>query len=1332
MCAQQFPIRHLGLNNGLSNNSATAVYQDESGYMWFGTFNGLNRYDGRDFKVYRNNPKDMESLPGSAVNCITGDSDNNLWIGCSNGPAVFNNTRTAFRTLTYRDQDKVVRPLTVTTHQIVHLKHKNLTLLATKSMLAEFKNPKEPGCAVTLMGKTDYWARGLSFDEQHNIFYVFVNNVGLCTYKPLSAKLEVLDRTLNFANCLMFDNGHLWIGSDEGLYRYNIKEGTYSANLFDQKRIVRDLLKTGQTLYVATDGNGVYTVADRSLAPVVYSPNATGGFLESKAVYDVYKSSSGELWFATLRGGVSMIGARPLYFDHFKNTYPGSTEQARNFIMSFCEDRERNLWIGTEGAGLYYWDRKSNLYTAYTSASSADKRLKSDFVTSIVRGSDDAIWVAMWKGGVCRIEPGSGRITNFSIYNPYTQKPEQESWLLYKDKQEGLWLAATNEGALYRYDPVKKNFVIYDPKLIDVTCMLQTHEGLIWGGTLNSIICIDPARHTSRSFPISYNVRCVLEDRRNRLWFGCADGGLLLFDRKKGNYIRYTTDNGLSNNTIFRLLEDSKGHLWMSTFEGLSMFNPETLEFKNFFVPDGLQSNQFNWNAGIKLSDGTMAFGGINGFNIFTPEKVADYHDVREILLNGFIVDNKPLTVNSPFVKTRNLERITGVELPYNKGTFSFEFVYLDYINADKINFAYSLEGWDKEWNFVGKNRRANYSQLKEGDYIFRVKALDINGKEIRSRTLVHIHILPPWYRTWWAFACYFILAVGAVYAYIAYSRNKERLRYEVKLARLERLKEKELTEKQLSMFTFIAHELRSPLSLIINPLKHAISQETGKKSNVDLTVAYRNARRLLGLTDQLLLFRKADSDADILKLSTINLNALCSEVYQFFVYRAGENSLEFTLNLPEDTVSIVGDFEKLEIAVFNILSNAFKFTPKSGKITFTLKVLGDSIAIVITDTGRGIAALEIDTIFEKFRQSGATSGADRGFGIGLFVARHFISKHHGTITCVSKPGEGSTFTISLPKAQEHFGDVPYDDHNFKSSGFVEELLAAQETLVGDPAGEEMPLHNDVGEEVISQKKSLVVVDDNPEMKKYLVNLFSEKYIVSGADDGNTGLALIKKVMPDIIVSDITMEGLNGIELCRAVKQNEALSHIPLILLTATTTPESQLKGLTEGADDYITKPFDNELLLARVEAILRGRSQLRKYFLDSITLSESSNKVPEEYREFLQRCIEIVEKNLTNKDFSLKNFSSQMGMSHSSLYKKIKTISGQTAAAFIRSIRLRRGAVLLLTENYTIAQVGSLVGIDDSRYFREQFSKVFGMTPSQYIKKYKTSFNRDLNIIQR
>jgi signal transduction histidine kinase/DNA-binding response OmpR family regulator/streptogramin lyase len=1328
--AQEKPVKFLDISDGLSNNSVTTIFQDSDGYMWFGSYDGLNRYDGYNFKVFRNRINDKKSLLFNTIYNIEGDSNKNLWIGGSNGVCIYNKSTASFHSVRYISLNKKSQILKDIIHQIRTVS-KNLVLVASQNLgLIAFENASFIGNHIPLvmLGNRNfvynYDPLAIEDDKKNASCWVYVRNVGLCKYTYNSKKLNVVFKfSLEVKAMKMNNDGNLWIGTDEGLFLCNTKTGVLSENYFSNKCIVSGIhLEKEGEIWLTTDGCGIYQILGKSKKAVPYNTIKNNQLAKSNSVWSLYKDKSGNKWFGSLRGGVSMLSNTPKYF---KSVRDNAKDPAENFILSFCEDEKNNLWVGTDGAGLKYWDRKSDTYVNYSN------KLSSSFITGIIRDNNNDIWISTWAGGVNRINKSNNTVTQFSCYNPLTRQNEKNIWLVYKDSKTNIWASATNEGALYLFDRAANRFVLFDKSVTNLQCLTETTDGKIWGGNYSNLYSIEKESRKINKIAIGKPVRCIHEDKDKNLWLGTQEGGLLLFNRKTNTFKRLTTDDGLPSNTILRLLEDKEGNLWMSTYNGICRFDKKRKTFRNFSVNDGLQSNQFSFNAGIKLSTGEFLFGGINGFNIFFPEAVKSFNQENNVLLSDFYVNNQPVEDSKVEVASdKNQSKIKQVSLEYDQTTLSLEFVAIDYNNADKINYAYFLDGWDEQWNYVGQARKANYSRLPEGKYTFKVKTTNFKGGWNKEVSLVTIEVLPPWYRTWWAYSLYLLSVVGILFAYLQYSKNKEKLKYKVKIAELESKKEKEIAEKQSSMFTYISHEFRTPLSLIINPLKKAVIKENVQNgsSGSDLAIAHRNARRLLSLVDQLLLFRKAENDADSLRLSNINVNNLCNEVYQCFVNQAKDKNIQYNFIIPDHEIEMIGDYEKIEISLFNLMSNAFKYTHDGGEINLILSENETEVILEISDNGNGIEKKDIEVIFEKFKQINSKVSVGTGFGIGLYIVKYFTDKHKGTVSCTSEPGKGSAFKLTFLKGSSHFENARITDEIPQRSQLFDELIIddIEENNTISKVSE-----NDFKNNLLTEKRTVLIIDDNAEIRGYLIKLFTPNYIIYNAENGEEGLKLTKKHMPDLVISDITMEEMDGLELCRKIKESDTLSHIPVILLTASKNPETHLQGISDGADDYIMKPFDDDILVARVESLLKNRSNLRTYFLNSITLKENTQKVPEEYQEMLKKCIDIVEANIHKRDFTIKNFAIEMGMSHRTLYTKIKIISGQTLNAFIRSVRIRRAAMLMLTEEMNIAQASAEVGFEDPKYFRQQFVKLFGMTPSEYIKKYKNSFNADLNIIK-
>jgi signal transduction histidine kinase/DNA-binding response OmpR family regulator len=1076
-----------------------------------------------------------------------------------------------------------------------------------------------------------------------------------------------------------------------------------------------------QVLWIGCDGDGLWRLSPTSPEPTPCLSSTGGAIVNSNSIYAIYADEEDRKWVGTLRGGINVIHPHSNAFRHITYSAGGENNLTDNFILSFGEDKNQNLWIGTDGAGLRYWDRKKNLFTSYVHNASDPKSISSNFITGILRDSRNDIWVSTWFGGINKLEKNSGSFKHYTCFNTATNAEENNAWFVYEDKDHKIWASTTNNGTLYLFNPKRDSFEIFDRNIVNVQCVAEDSEGNFWGGNYTSLILIDRIQKKHVVYKLDYTVRFIHEDKNKNFWVGTEGGGLLLFDRRKGTYLRFTTAEGLPGNTVLRTLEDNKNNLWLSTYNGLSKFNTVTRTCRNFSQSDGLQSNQFSFNAGLILKSGEFLFGGIKGFNIFWPDSVYDHRDKPAIFLTGLKIDNHNVEADDAFVKKRTLEKINEVSVPFNQAIFSIDFIDLEYTGADKIRYAYILEGWDKDWNYVNNIRTANYSRLQEGSYNFKIKVTRGDGVWSEETRLLKVIVLPPWYRTWWAYLLYVLSLVSASYLYVLYNKRQERLKYEVRLAHIEKEKEKELTEKKIDFFTHISHEFRTPLTLIINPVRDLL-QRTGKSEenfelNHELNIVHRNARRLRSLIDQLLIFRKADVEADKMKFCRINFSNLCNEVFLCFVQQARTNRQEYIFDCDDNELMVYADREKMEITLYNLVSNAIKYTPEGGKIIFSVHQTEHEVEVTITDNGYGIPADAASQLFGKFYQAGNTP-VKSGFGIGLYLVKHFVEAHKGEVSFKSDAGEGTSFVVRLKKGNAH---LPAQ----LISNLAEEESVLLEELVDEPKTQD----ESKVEDLVSDRSTIVVVDDEKQIRQYLLQILSDKYKVMEAMNGIDAMKLVRKHLPDLVISDIQMDGMDGIELCRRIKEDQTVNHIPVLLLTGSLGTETELKSLEGGADGYITKPFDKEILLVRVENIFKSRNELQKYFFNEVTLQKNAQKISPEYKEFLDKCIAIVEKHLDDEDFTIKKLALEIGMSHSNLYKKVKSISGQSITSFIRFLRLRKAAEIMITTDCNVNQVAFQVGIIDIKYFRSQFNKLFGMNPSEYIKKYRRPFNKSYHL---
>ena len=1333
-------ITHLGIQQGLSNNSVRCIYQDHNGLMWFGTYDGLNCYDGYGFKVFRNKIKDTGSLPHNYIYTIHEDRHNNLWIGTGQGAAVYNRIADRFSPVYFHwFQSNQQYKLTCNVNAIASDAGGNIFFATNGWGMFIIKSGETVAAQVPVHKGNEetlwYNVQSVCVDKQQRT-WLFIEGIGLCSFDVKKNAIRVVNNARTSANCIKpDDNGNIWIGTDDGLYKYTIASNTFTQHYTEgpgalsNNNVIGIYADGQQNLWLGTRGGGVNILNITTGKFDYLLPGESKSQLSSESVQAICVDKESRIWMGTLKGGIDIIDVQKSRFQTITHNPLNPNSLINDFVGAFYEDQNDDLFIGTDGGGMSIWDRKLNRFTNYRHNISDNRSLSSNSVSCIKQDYLGNTWIATFGGGINKYNPASGSFDHYKCINETNGDENKQVCLLYEDRDKNFWATTFGNGKLYRLNRAKDRFEMFDTRLNDLIAITEDHAGVLWAGNSHQLIKIDKQKKEHVFYEVNKPVRAIYEDAHHNLWVGTEGGGLILFDRIKGNIaVRYSTADGLTNNAVLNILEDQAGFLWVSTFNGLSKFNPVKKIFQNFYQSDGLQSNQFSYNAAIKLHTGELAFGGISGFNLFYARDVHTRDFMPAVLFSGIWVNNKPLSEVRGYIQQAGSDGVTSLKIPYDEAILSVHFTALEYSSPDKVSYAYFLEGWDKNWNYTGNVRTINYNNISEGSYTLRIKSTNAEGVWNTKEAAMKIIVLPPWYRSWWAYCLYIVVVASFIYVYVTYKKRQAKLKYEIKLAHVNAEKEKEINEKRDAFFTNISHEFRTPLTLIINPIKDILRRIDSPEDEKDLNVVYRNARRLLSLIDQLLIFRKADVEADKMKFAKHNFYNLCREVYLCFVQQTKANQLKYLFECDNPNLELYVDREKMEIILYNLISNAIKFTPPGGSIVFAVNERDEDIQLYIQDTGCGIPKDGTSKLFDKFYQVTSSKANQKpGFGIGLYLVKHFMLAHKGTVSFETAENMGTTFFLTLPKGKDHLNNQTILDEARSEPVFLEELLE-------EPVEAEAPatIKENKPEELVTDRHTILIADDDKEIRQYLQQMLKDKYEVIEAVNGEEAFAIVQKQFPDLVISDIRMDAMTGIELCSKIKKDAALNHIPVILLTGSSGPQTELQSIEEGADLYITKPFDKDLLLARVENIFKMRSELRSYFFNEITLKQNTLKVSLEYKEFLTNCIAIVERHLTDEQFTIKVLAKEIGMSHSNLYKKIRMLSGQSITNFIRFIRLRRAAELMLKNECNVNQAAFEVGISDIKYFRTQFNKLFGMNPSEYIKKYRNSFNNQYNLGNR
>ncbi len=1325
--ALSLPVKYLGIEQGLSNNVVTCILQDHYGFMWMGTYNGLNRYDSSNFLVYNNVWGDTNSLVANHVNHLSEDAARRIWVGTQQGLVYFSYDDAKFHPV-YYVADNTHRKTKINSNINGLVSGKNGdTYIATDNAGLFVYHPADGLATQIKLNKnnTGYNVQAVMVDDRQQL-WLFIKDVGLCVYRSQTRTIAVVNSTLKTAACLKNDHQNIiWIGTELGLYEYNLLSKTLHVMRSPEYPLTSNnihnvLLSKDNKLWIGTDGGGL-NILDLKTRKLSYLlPGESDGLLRSGAVADIYEDKESRKWIATLRGGVHIIDNKLQNFQLIKHDPLNKNSLVNNFVLSFCEDEHNNLWIGTDGGGLSFWNNQKKTYTNFVSRFNDPSSLSSNFVVSIVKDYTNKIWVASFSGGIDLYDQRTGRFRQYRCYNPEKKIEENNLWKLFEDAAHRLWAGTTRDGALYLYNRQLDKFELFDKSLMNIHTLFEDKAGVLWAGDYKRLIKIDTKHKKHEFININNGLRSMLEDKKGNFWIGTEGGGLLLYNRQRKTFKRFTEADGLPGNSVLNILEDEKGRLWMSTYNGISMFDPVSGKFKNYVAADGLQSNQFNYNAALKLRSGEMLFGGIRGFNRFYPSQIISSHQDAVLRVTGLKVNNVPLESRPDYLDEGTLVAIKKITVPYNEATLAFDYVALAYSFPEKIRYAYFLEGWDRTWNDVGTVKTAYYTRLNPGTYTLKIRATNTAGAWLPP-VLIHITILSPWYLTWWALSLYVIAGFTALYLIRQNRIRQIKLQYAIEMANANIEKEKELNEKKLSFFTNISHEFRTPLTLIINPIKDLLNIED-QETKSELNTIYRNARRLLGLVDQLLLFRKTESENDSLNIVRNNFYLICNDVFVCFAQQAKTKQISYSFKCENEHIELYADREKIEIALFNLISNAFSFTPDGGKIEVSVEENEHTILFRIADNGYGVAGDMEGKIFDKFYQ-GKNSSLSKGFGIGMYLVKTFIEQHGGNIHHSKTAGGGMTFSLELLKGNAHFSTAQLTTAGNISAGYISEVLVDE---VPETEQKEDGVHLEL---MISNQQTILVIDGNAEIRAYIRKIFKANYAVIDAADGQEGLLQIRRYMPDIVISDVVMDGLSGIELCSLIKLDTSLSHIPVILLTADYSPELKLKGLEAGAVDFISKPFEKDLLMARVSGMLKIKDELQHYFYSEITLKTDTRTISEIHKDFLYQCIGVIEAALMDTEFDVNRISSAMGMSYSSLLKKIKAITGQSLNAFIRFIRLRKAAELMIHTNCNVNEAAFQVGINDVKYFRAQFHKLFGINPSDFIKKHRKAFQKSYHL---
>lgn len=981
-----------------------------------------------------------------------------------------------------------------------------------------------------------------------------------------------------------------------------------------------------------------------------------------------------------------------------------------NVVSSIMEDDKHNLWIGTEGEGLNYLNRETNTYTNYRYSPNNPNSLSSNLVKSIIKDNKNRIWVGTHLGGLNLFNPETNNFIRFTSKKDDTSSiSNDEITSIFEDGKGRFWVG-TNNG-LNSFNPETGKFIrnringLHDAVFFIYEDAMHT----IWVATNAGLYQLkaNEIKFTSRLAGgqqiLPYNtISCIAEDKKGFFWLGTFRNGLFKLDTKKHRYHKISEADGLPSNNIVGILEDNKNNLWVSTDNGLCKYNPEKKSFNIYNIKDGLPGNEFNYKSLLKDSKGEFFFGSLSGMISFFPDDIKQNKNIPKALFTGLKLFNKSINLtNNDGLLDSNISITKSVTFKSNDNVFAIDFTVLNFIKPDKNLYAYKLVGFEKNWNYVSIPS-ANYTNLSPGNYTLLVKGSNNDGLWTSEATQLKIKVLPPFYKTWWAYLIYLCITAAILFVFVRYL-----------LIRAVLTKEKEINELKLEFFTNISHEIRTPLTLIIGPLEKIIDNAQDNPSlNRDLQPIKNNADRLMNLVTELLDFRKAESGKMTLQVSSGNIVKFCKEIFLAFQNMALSNNIDYNFKSESDEMTLYFDKVQFEKVLFNLLSNAFKFTHKGGQISLKIQQDENTVDILINDNGKGIPLNIQSNIFNNFYQ--ANPGINIGTGLGLSLSKSITELHHGTIKLQSEAETAfkngyTCFRISLKKGKTHFKTkelvedyIYYDD--------VKNYNINQTAAIADTAPEI----------TISKEKkySVLLVEDNIEVRNFIKVALENTYNIYESEDGLIGWETATALIPDLILSDIMMPNMDGLELCRKLKTDERTSHIPVVLLTARSAYIHQLNGFENGADAYVMKPFNLKILALNIHNLLQARETIRQKFGQVVTLEPKNLIINTTEQNFLNKIMNLIENHLADPDFDVPKLASEIGMSQPVLYKKIRALTDLSVNDFIKSIRLKKAAQLLKSAQGNIAEIAYAVGFNDRKYFSLEFKKAFGKSPSEYMQE--------------
>lgn len=1281
--AKDFKI--LDTSNGLPDNTVKTIVQDEQGFIWMGTFNGLCRYDGLEFTVFQREMSDYSTLLDNHVEALLSIGDT-LWVGSLKGLNCYLPRKDRFYTCSYLTTSNATKNIVSPIRSIIKCGSKILVLTTEGRLFIRKSNLDfsvfDCGENIDCLAITPY---------RDDLFWAYTSN-GLYLIDSLNSSVVRHYPLFNqqFNNCVLFysqiDNTlyvGLGIGNVGKAFKVNADlsvSPVHSFNLMDIKSIVD--YKDG--VWFGTDGGGLIEAKDNTYK--YYTPHNSN--ICSDAIHSLFVDREGCLWIGSYRGGISFYSS---YNDWFHTLKTEEKTLTHNVVTAVYVEKDK-VFVGLDGGGLNVYDKKTGKLIAFNQQNS---NIAGNNVLAIC-GDQENLWMAIYEKGLCKFSRRTFTFRTYNLSMIYKAYDANQVWDLKMDSEGYIWILGK---VVYVFDTKNETFKIVDgvhyaSSIIfddNVVWISSNRQGLYKLDKRTKRVITHYSERTAKQLLKSNSIRYMFMDSTHSLWLSSESSGLYKLDEKNDTLISYAERPEILGNKITCIEEDEQGYLWMGTYNGLYKYNPTDDSFVHFGKMDNLRVGQFNYHA-CAHDDEYIYMGSTKGLVWFRPLEIQFTHRASSAYFTRLELLNRLGEIYPLYGSGEQT-----VSLTYNRNFFTIRFSVPDMLTSDKIQASCFLKGFETEWQTVGTKRQVSYTNVPPGEYVFYVKTTDSSGRMNKKTSSLRIIITPPWWRTNWAWCLWILLASGGVIAIFSFYRHELNIKHLVRIKEMEKEAARNVNEEKLRFYTNITHELRTPIFLITAPLEELIAENkrviTLPKS--DLMGIYRNAMKLNKLITRMIDLRKLEQGKLKLEMHCQNVVSFCRDLVPDYDSLCQQKNIIFYFLPAKTLIKLNFDAEKLEIILSNLVSNAFKYTPEGGRIVLAIDEMENEVVFSVEDNGIGIKKEFQEMVFDRFFQVDSSQTTSKGDGIGLSFVKYLVELHGGIVRVESEYGKGSKFIVSIPV-------IATDEIN-QSSIIVEEepiLQSKTDIVVKAPPSSPTATH------------TILLIDDEPGILELIERSLIEEFKVLKATNGMDGLSLLREFLPDLVVCDVMMPKLDGMEFLNLVKKDKSLSHIPVIMLTAKITEEDQMVAFDSGADAYLTKPISLKYLRKRIDHLL---SRTESVSITNLLVKSEKNYSKEEQR-FLLKCRETIEEHLMNPELGVVFLAEKLGMSHSSFYRKIKAVTGMSGMDFINEYRIFK-AVQLFNEGET--NVGSVCvkcGFNDIKSFRDAFKKKIQISPKQYV----------------